>query len=163
MSFEARLKRANELESGMVAGLGALGFWSARIGGDPMWEIPKTSTKTRAPDIVIFNRCFIEVKESLIYDGAVRLYSAQLRDYVRNWVHFPLPSYLFICASAGSYAGEVGALSLRQISSIQTSSDCVDISLMDLFRVGTYRDSYVEFSGHRLHSLLDQDAVQVPK
>ena len=163
MSFEARLKRAHELEAGICQGLSEIGLWCAQIGGEPMWTIPKTSTQTRAPDIVVFNRCLIEVKESLIYGGAGRLYSAQVRDYMRNWSHFPLPVFLFICASTGEYSGDVGAVSLSQLQSLRTSSECVDISLMDLFKVGRYRESYVELNPLRITSLFDKNPVQVSK
>lgn len=158
---QQRLARANSLEIGLSSALMSLGYWAVRPRAEapspaPLWRVPRSSEITRAPDLIVLGVGLIELKESLISDGGrVRLYTHQVRDYLRNWPSLPLPCSLWICASSGDYRGEVGVIDIRELVDCDLSSESFSLSLMDLYRVGEYIDARFLLNADRVRRVLD--------
>lgn len=154
-----RVARAHALESSLCAELLRLGYWcvfpaGGREGEAPLWQLPRSSTQTRAPDLVVLGRGVIELKESRVSEGCVRLHSHQVRDYVLNWSSLPLPATIWICASWGDYRGDVGVMSLEALARCDIEQETISLPIMDLYRVGSYRDVEFTLDAERVGAVL---------
>lgn len=156
----ARLARADSLEAGLVGALLRAGYWAVRpraeTRGAPMWSIPRSDgATTRAPDIIVLGHGLIELKESRIDErGRVTLHTEQIRDYILHWPALPLPATLWICASSGDYAGDVGVIAVRHLCELDLDADRAMLSMMDLYRVGSYRGNTFSLLPERVADVL---------
>lgn len=144
-----RLERANKLEAAFAKSLRGLGLWCHHIrshnGHAPLLDVPLNTECVRAPDLIVFDdlrHVLIEVKESLIREQHITLYTHQIRDYQRHLSD--LPFILVICASAGEYSGYIGAITLHKICELVRLEDAGErilIPVMALDLIGSYEDT----------------------
>lgn len=156
-----RLNRATELENGFLSAFLRAGFWCHRITAHqtaPLFTVPFSLDRTRAPDLIVFdtaNRYMLfEIKESLVKNSHITLYTEQIRDYMNL---IDLNFKIIVCASQGDYCGYVGTISLFEINdlvNLSEQNEKILIPEMALEIIGRYRDTNIELLPHKLKTLI---------